>query len=120
MRAAAPPPPEVWRRPTGTGLLLLRGLQDLPGAAHQLLLVFGLLLQDGQLHLQLAHQALLVVDLSIQRAVLPPQREQLLLQALALLDTAGSRELREGGGGEAGEEAGSPPPLPPASSSALG
>lgn len=74
-------------------LLLLRSLQHLPGAAHQLLLVCDLLLQNGHLHLQLVDQALLLVDLGVQRAVLPPQREELLLQTLALLDTALGNEL---------------------------
>lgn len=68
-------------------LLLLGSLQNLFGAAHELVFIFDLLLQNHQLHLQLGDQALLLVDLCVKGAVLPSQREDLLLQPLALLDT---------------------------------
>lgn len=66
-------------------LLLLSGFQHLFCAAHELLLIFELLFQNSHSHLQLAHRALLLMDLCVQSTVLPPERQNLLLGTLALL-----------------------------------
>lgn len=68
-------------------LLLPSGFQHLFCAAHQLILVFDFLLQNCHFHLQLADQTLLLMDCRVQSAVLPPERQDLLLRTLGVLHT---------------------------------
>lgn len=67
-------------------LLLLSGFQPFFGSAQQLILVADALLQLGHSQLQLANQALLVMELRVQSAVLPAQRRHLLLGVLEFLE----------------------------------
>lgn len=86
--------PELHAGRSSSYLLLLRGLQDLLGSAHQQVFIFDLLLQNGGSHLQLVHQTLLLVELRVQSAILPPQTEDLMLQTLALLQNPSADDTK--------------------------
>lgn len=70
---------DPFRQISSADLLLLCGFQHLSGPHHELVFIFDLLLYDSHSRLQLVDQTLSLVAFGVEAAVLPPQRQNLLL-----------------------------------------